>query len=298
MAKEKMKPLRELNLTNRFLFDQVMEDIGTQQDVLSMILGKEIKILSQVQAEKEHRISPLAKSIRMDIFSIDEEQTVYNTEMQNRKNSDLAKRSRYYQSLMDTSLLKPGEINYNLLNDSYLIMIMTFDLFGKEKYCYTFRPKCEEVENCVLNDGTTRIFLNTKGKNGDEVSKELAEFLTYVENSSDQVAEASESPRIKRLHNRVSEVRASEEIGVKYMQAWEEKYYDKLEAREEGRIEGREEGKEEGRAQGRREILEQQVQKKLAKGKSISEIAEALEEDTETIRSMIEELNVRRGEKA
>lgn len=28
MAKEKMKPLRELNLTNRFLFDQVMEDIG------------------------------------------------------------------------------------------------------------------------------------------------------------------------------------------------------------------------------------------------------------------------------
>ena len=49
--------------------------------------------------------------------------------------------------------------------------------------------------------------------------------------------------------------------------------------------------------QGRREILEQQVQKKLAKGKNISEIAEALEEDTETIRSMIEELNVRRGEK-
>ena len=38
-------PLKELNLTNRFLFDVVMEDPQTQQDVLSIIFGREIPAL-------------------------------------------------------------------------------------------------------------------------------------------------------------------------------------------------------------------------------------------------------------
>ena len=33
-------------------------------------------------------------------------------------------------------------------------------------------------------------------------------------------------------------MKSSEEIGVKYMQAWEERYYDRQEAPEEGRAEG------------------------------------------------------------
>ena len=91
-----MTPLKDLNLTNRFLFDQVMEDTGTLEDVLSIILEKDIHLLFPGQTEKEQRISPLAKSVRMDVFSMDEEQTVYNTEMQTKKLPDLAKRSRYY----------------------------------------------------------------------------------------------------------------------------------------------------------------------------------------------------------
>ncbi len=36
MSKEQpMKPLKELNLTNRFLFAQVMEDAQTQEDALT-----------------------------------------------------------------------------------------------------------------------------------------------------------------------------------------------------------------------------------------------------------------------
>lgn len=34
--KRSMIPLKELNLTNRFLFDEVMEDPETQQTVLSI----------------------------------------------------------------------------------------------------------------------------------------------------------------------------------------------------------------------------------------------------------------------
>ena len=76
--KYQMKPLKELNLTDRFLFAQVMEDTRTQEEVLSIILEKEIHLLVPGQTEKEQRISPLAKSVRMDIFSMDEDLTVYN----------------------------------------------------------------------------------------------------------------------------------------------------------------------------------------------------------------------------
>ena len=48
----------------------------------------------------------------------------------------------------------------------------------------------------------------------------------------------SESERIRKIHSFVQKIRSSEEMGVKYMQAWEEKVLE----REEGRKEGRDEG--------------------------------------------------------
>lgn len=246
MKKQKKKqnivPLKDLNLTSRFLFDEVMEDAKIHNEVLNIVLNREIPLLSKNQTEKEMRVSPLIRSIRMDVFAMDSEKIVYNTEMQEWKRTDLAKRSRYYQALMDTNLLEPGIPNYNNLNDSYIIMIMPYDLFGYGKYCYTFETKCVEVPECVLADGATRIFLNTKGENEDEVPKELVDFLHYVENTTFEKAVKSGSERIMRIHERVCKVKESEKVGVKYMQAWEEKYYEKEEAREEGRQEGAREG--------------------------------------------------------
>ncbi len=302
MAKETRKhnivPLKDLNLTNRFLFDEVMEDPQTQQDALSIILSREVSLLQRSETEKELRISPLIRSVRMDVFSMDEEQTVYNTEMQSSRKTDLEKRSRYYQALLDTSLLEPGIPNYSLLNQSYLIMIMTFDLFGYGKYRYTFQPVCQEVPGCVLEDGTVRIFLNTKGKNDDEVSGELAEFLHYLEQTTDENAKSMGSDRIRRIHERVQKVKSSEKVGVKYMQAWEERYYDMQEAREEGIKEGIKEGIEEGIKEGRKkgqiegehEKLKKQIMKKLQKNKTEEQIAEELEESLETVQAIITEI--------
>lgn len=235
IKKQNIVPLKELNLVNRFLFDEVMEDREVYQDVLEIIFGKKIALLDQPQTEKELRVSPMIRSVRMDVFAMDEEHSIYNTEMQDTKKSDLAKRSRYYQSLIDTSLLEPGIPNYNVLNQSFIILIMTFDLFGYEKYKYTFEYKCREVPECSLGDGVQKIFLNTR-------------------------------------------VKLNEEIGVKYVQAWEEKYYEREEGREEGRVEGREEG--------RLENLVCLVCRKIVKGLSVPDIADTLEEDEKIIKKI------------
>lgn len=272
--KPERKLLKELNLTDRFLFDEVIEDPQTHQDMLSIIFGWEIPLLTKNETEKEMRVSPQIRSVRMDVFSMDEEGTVYNTEMQDKRKSDLAKRSRYYQAVLDTNLLEPGIPNYNLLNTTYIILITTFDLFGYGKYQYTFEARCREEPGCVLEDQAVRIFLNTRGKNDSEVSEELVSFLHYIENTTDVMAENSGSERIKRIHNRVRKVKVSEEVGVKYMQAWEEKYYER----------------EEGREEGAKAKLQEQIRKKLEKGKSVEKIADELEESIETIEKIIEEM--------
>ena len=78
----KRKPLKELNLTSRFLYDEVMEDPETNREALSIIFGREIPLLTKNESEKELRVSPLIRSIRMDMVSVDAEGIVYNSEMQ------------------------------------------------------------------------------------------------------------------------------------------------------------------------------------------------------------------------
>lgn len=51
--KTNIVPLKDLNLTSRFLFDEVMEDPQTHQDALSIIFGKELPLLEKNETEKE-----------------------------------------------------------------------------------------------------------------------------------------------------------------------------------------------------------------------------------------------------
>jgi len=47
-----------------------------------------------------------------------------------------------------------------------IIFITQEDIFKKNLAMYTFTEQCEEVEGLHLEDGTTKIFLNMKSKNG------------------------------------------------------------------------------------------------------------------------------------
>ena len=66
--------------------------------------------------------------------------------------------------------------------------------------------------------------------------------------------------------------------------------------REEAREEGRKQGEEEGRKQGTLQKTCALIQKKLEKGKTISEIADDLEDTEENIVHLIEEFHLGRKE--
>lgn len=232
------KTLKEQTLLNKFLFDATMDERESHEALLQIILGAdELRLLTPAQTEKEFRTAPWLRSIRVDVFSMDEAHRIFDTEMQARHRDDLIKRSRYYQALIDSSLLEPGEVNFNSLNDVFIIMIMPFDLFGKGKYCYTFVPNCREDKSLELADGGVRIFLNTRGTNDDEVNPELIDFLHYVETMDENLANAPGNERLKRIHECVEKIKSSEEMGVRFMQSWEEKIIERQEGRSEGMAE-------------------------------------------------------------
>ena len=242
MTKDK-RTLKDLNLMDKFLFDEAMEDKDNMKTLLDIVLGQDTHLKYPPQTEKEFRNSKENRQIRLDVYAIDED---YDTEPQKQNTKNLPKRSRLYQGLIDSNLLPPGSIDFNALNTVIIIMIMPFDLFGYELYQYTFRMKCEEISELELEDGATRIFLNSHGKHPEFVNPELIELLEYMEKSTDTVAKKCESKRIHQMHERITKLKSSKEMEIKYMQKWEEKEIERQEAYAEGERVGEKRGRTEG----------------------------------------------------
>ena len=280
MSKNK-KSLQDLTLLDRFLFAEVMEDPKTFENILSIILGEDISIKGRPQSEHESRTSPLKRQVRLDVWAEDDTDAVYNVEAQKENTKNLPHRSRFYQALIDSKLLDPGEVDFSNMKDCYSIIIAPFDLFGRGLYQYTFQMTCAETGQ-PLEDGATRIFLNTHGKNSEDISPELKELLYYMEHTTEEIS--CSTSRLQQIKNHVNIVKSSEEIGVKYMQEWEEKILEKRKARAEGLAEGR----AEGRTEGQTITLIQQMKKKIQKSKTLIQIADELEEEPDTIQSLYE----------
>ncbi len=239
---EPIKELKDLNLLDRFLFAEASEDPEIMRPVLEIILGKEIVLKHLPQAEKEVRKAIWSKVIRMDVLAVDVSDDLYEMEVQKRNTGNIPRRSRAYNGIIDSKLMEPGNVDYNTLNDVYIIIVMPFDLFGEGRYMYTFRMMCEEVTGLHLKDGATRIFLNTRGTNPEGVSEELIELLHYFENSNENTVRHMTSDKIRTIHKKVQKIKSNEKVGIRFMNAWEEKILDRQDAYEEGHKKGFDEG--------------------------------------------------------
>ena len=141
-----------------------------------------------------------------------------------------------------------------------MIMIMPFDLFGEGKYKYTFHMSCDEIPGLKLYDGATRIFLNTHGMDAEGVSEELIQLLRYFEQTTEENAAGSHSRKIEKLQKRVEEIKTNEEVGIRYMNAFEEKMWE----RREGEKRGKKIGERIGEKRGRQEIARKMVEMNMA----------------------------------
>ena len=200
----------ELQISNDFIFGKVMQDPKLCKELLQRILpGLKIDRIEYPETQKAIRPDIDAKSVRLDVYVEDGKGTVYDIEMQVSMSKELPKRTRYYQSLLDMRMIDKGE-PYKKLKPSYIIFICPFDQFGMGRHIYTFENICKEDKSVLLNDGTTKIFLNAKGTM-DDVSPELKAFLDYV------AGKKPADPFVDELEEAVKNARKNREWRHEYM---------------------------------------------------------------------------------
>lgn len=254
------KTWEELEITDDFLFGKVMRNPEVCKRTIEVILGIEIDRIDYLEEQKAIDMSLDAKSIRLDVYVKDGDNTVYNIEMQPVKRDNLPKRSRYYQGRIDLALIEKGE-HYSKLNRSYVIFICSFDLFGKNRCVYTFENCCIEDKEIPLGDETVKVFLNSRGDSA-HLDSNLKAFLGYMNHKKE-----SENDFIAMLDREVKKAKANLEWRREYMTLYI-KFQEMM---------------EEGRAEGDMQRLISQVRKKTDKGITSEVAADMLEEKPEMI---------------
>ena len=231
------KKWHDATIQNNFIFGKTLE-INPElcKELLEMILKIKITRIDYPEREKIIENRTDSKGIRLDVYVEDKNfNRSFDVEMQISDTDNIAKRMRYYQSLIDGDKLKHGE-HYNILGESYIIFICPFDKFKKGRHIYTFCNRCDEEPDLMLNDGAFKIFLSTKGTVND-VSDKVKNFLNYVDKG---IANDSFT---KKLDDAVKSVKSNEKARKTFMTF--EMYMKEREM--EGEARGREEGREEGK---------------------------------------------------
>ena len=289
--KDYEKTIHKLNLEDDFLFIKVMTDAEICRKVLEQILHISIKKVTLPIVQKTIDLLCEGKGIRLDVYVNDDKGTVYNVEMQRGKKKELPKRARYYQGNIDLDLISKGE-PYTTLRKTYVIFICTFDPFKNGRHVYTFENICRENPSLCLGDETIKLFLNTRGTL-DDVSMDMKEFLTYIENTTDAFAAQAKNPLIKDIQKKVIQVKQNKEVEVEYMTLFQRDRENIERGREEGMAEGlrqgHERGLEQGLKQGREQGIEESLQilKLYLKGLSEQMIASALNLDISYVEQII-----------
>ena len=232
IKERKRKTWEELTFQDDYLFKRVMCEIDICTKVLETLLNIKIIKVEYIQKEVIFKENYDNKGIRLDVYLEDSNGVIYDIEMQVQalKEEEFAKRLRYYQALIDASILYVGQ-DYEQLKKLYIIFICPFKLFGGEQQIYTFKNYCKENKEIELKDDVTKILVLTKGKKNKNVNADLEALFAYI--NGDKV----DNPLVNLIDDRVKFIKNQEEERTMYMQYGLKIRDERKEAKEEGKVE-------------------------------------------------------------
>ena len=205
-----MNKYEELSFTDDFMFCKVLTtNPELCRELLELIIGKKVGAFARLDQQKPIEITADGKGVRFDVYSEDDQNVVYDCEMQTKDNSNLPKRARYYQGMIDLNLIQKG-MRYSELKKSYVIFICLEDVFGKNLPVYTFNYICEQDYSVRLGDEATKVIVNAAGsRNG--LSEDMCSFLDFLSKKE------TNSNFTKELQGAVNESIAKKKWKVEYM---------------------------------------------------------------------------------
>ena len=171
------KSVDELTFADDYMFGEVMKDPEICAHVIEVLLRIKVGKIIYPERQKVLKESYESKGIRFDVYVKDSDR-VFDIEIQCKTVSDLPKRTRYYQSMIDMDNLLKGK-TYDELPESFIIFICKNDPFDLDLPQYTFRNKCLEERGLYLDDKTTKVIYNASAYR-EEKDEEVRAFLKYV----------------------------------------------------------------------------------------------------------------------
>ena len=265
-----------ITIKNNFLFQETLRNKSLCKQLLERVLHIQIKTIRYMETEKTMKAQLSSKNTRLDVYVEDKDGNVADIEMQTTDTKsvinyderdektiirELPLRTRYYQNIIGTNMLRKG-MHYRELKKAYVIFICTFDPFGAGLPVYHFTYRCKENGNLQMGDLTENIFLNVKAadKTDDE---ELAAFLRYVN------GQKPDSSFTKKLDEEATRIKNNDDWRLKAMTLdMEIKDMKKRIAKRE-----REKGKQEGLKEGAQNSKIEIAKAMLADGMEIAKVA-------------------------
>lgn len=166
-------------LADNFIFCKVMTaNPDLCKELLELLLNIKIERIEIPVAERSFKVDYDSKGIRFDVYVKDGTGRCFDIEIQTTNRTNLAKRARYYQGLMDVDSLVSGA-DYSELNESYVIFLCMEDAFGSGLPVYDFHQVCKQNSDILFNDGTHKVFFNAS-KYDKMPTKGLREFFKFL----------------------------------------------------------------------------------------------------------------------
>ena len=229
---EQKKCVAEYQLTSDLFAGKVFEDLGAAQELCRILLQDDDIILQSVRTQYVLR-NLENHSVELDILAEDIAGNLIDIEIQMYREKAPFKRSRYYQSGIDMSILEKGK-PYYMLPDVTIIYLTKEDFIGGKKGCYNIDRKSDGEEMTIcLGNGLHEKYYNLEFPTDDIRVNELLHYFQH----SEPFYETAYFPRIVE---RVSYYKTEKE-GVAIMCEIADRI--RREGREEGRMIGRMEGK-------------------------------------------------------
>ena len=213
-----------ITIKNNFLFQETLRNKSLCKQLLERVLHIQVKTIRYMETEKTMKAQLSSKNTRLDVYVEDKDGNVADIEMQTTDTKsvinyderdektiirELPLRTRYYQNIIGTNMLRKG-MHYRELRKAYVIFICTFDPFGAGLPVYHFTYRCKENGNLQMGDLTENIFLNVKAADKTE-DEELAAFLRYVN------GQKPDSSFTKKLDEEATRIKNNDDWRLKAM---------------------------------------------------------------------------------
>ena len=255
---ERIREIQSFNLLSDVFMSVALRDVPACQHILRILTGFDDLKVKDVRTQ--YAISQIkTHSVRLDVLAETGNGKLYHIEIQRKDEIDPPKRIRYNGSLMDAEFLAKG-MNYEDLPDRIHFYISENDIWHCGKAIYPVDKTLGDT-GILYDDGEYIFFVNATVDDGSRIAKLMNYFKTA---DPDDDSEGELSKRVRYLKKEEGGMDIMCEVSDRIM--------------------------ERGRKFGEEQLLHKQVQKKLAKGMNIADIAEALEETEARIREIAAEV--------